>query len=31
MSIAPGIDRLLVICYLASHANMDAKPLMTGF
>jgi len=31
ISIAPGIDPLLMICYLASHAKMDVEPLMNGF
>jgi len=31
ITIAPGIDPLLMICYLASHAKMDVEPLMSGF
>lgn len=28
ITIAPGIDPLLMICYLASHSKMDVEPIM---
>jgi hypothetical protein len=31
VTIAPGIDPLLMICYLASHSKMDVEPIMGGF
>ena len=31
ITIAPGIDPLLMICYLASHSKMDVEPIMGGF
>ena len=31
VTIAPGIDPLLMICYLASHAKMDVEPIMSGY
>jgi hypothetical protein len=31
VTIAPGIDPLLMICYLASHSKLDVEPLMGGF
>lgn len=31
ITIAPGIDPLLMICYLASHSKMDVEPLMSGY
>mmetsp|Transcript_19516 Transcript_19516/g.28373 ORF Transcript_19516/g.28373 Transcript_19516/m.28373 type:complete len:123 (-) Transcript_19516:414-782(-) len=30
MTIAPGIDPLLLVCYLAVHAKMDVEPMMSG-
>eukprot|EP00970_Alexandrium_tamarense_P018310 scaffold13326_cov204-Alexandrium_tamarense.AAC.43 len=30
ITIAPGIDPLLMICYLASHSKMDVEPIMAG-
>ena len=30
ITIAPGIDPLLMICYLASHSKMDVEPIMGG-
>ena len=29
LTIAPGIDPLLVICYLAVHAKMDVEPILS--
>jgi hypothetical protein len=31
ITIAPGIDPLLMVCYLASHSKMDVEPIMGGF
>ena len=31
ITIAPVIDPLLMICYLASHTKMDVEPLLSGF
>ncbi|KAL3789973.1 hypothetical protein ACHAWO_002027 [Cyclotella atomus] len=31
ITIAPGIDPLLMICYLAAHSKMDVEPIMGGF
>lgn len=31
ITIAPGIDPLLMICYLASHSKMDVEPIMIGY
>ncbi|KAL7534771.1 hypothetical protein ACHAXR_006064 [Thalassiosira sp. AJA248-18] len=31
ITIAPGIDPLLMICYLASHSKMDVEPIMSGY
>ncbi|KAL7550125.1 hypothetical protein ACHAWF_013361 [Thalassiosira exigua] len=31
VTIAPGIDPLLMICYLASHSKMDVEPIMGGY
>eukprot|EP00956_Cyclotella_meneghiniana_P030789 scaffold78603_cov80-Cyclotella_meneghiniana.AAC.1 len=31
VTISPGIDPLLMICYLASHSKMDVEPIMGGF
>ncbi|KAL7462586.1 hypothetical protein ACHAXS_002967 [Conticribra weissflogii] len=31
ITIAPGIDPLLMICYLASHSKMDVEPIMGGY
>ena len=31
LTIAPGIDPLLMICYLACHTKMDVECIMTGF
>ena len=31
VTIAPGIDPLLMVCYLASHSKMDVEPIMGGF
>ena len=31
ITIAPGIDPLLMICYLASHSKMDVEPLLSGY
>ena len=31
VTIAPGIDPLLMICYLASHSKMDVEPIMNGY
>lgn len=30
VTISPGIDPLLMICYLASHLKMDVEPIMGG-
>ena len=31
VTIAPGIDPLMMICYLAAHSKMDVEPIMGGF
>lgn len=31
LSVAPGVDPLLMICYLASHSKMDIEPLLSGY
>ncbi len=31
LTIAPGIDPLLMICYLASHSKMDVECIMGGY
>merc|ERR1712238_373018 len=30
LTIAPGIDPLLMICFVASHSKMDVEPLMSS-
>merc|ERR1712194_579682 len=30
LTVAPWIDPLLMICYLASHSKMDVEPLMSS-
>jgi hypothetical protein len=31
VTIAPGVDPLIVICYMAAHSKMDVEPNLVGF
>ena len=31
ITVAPGIDPLLMICYMTSHSKMDVEPIFSGY
>lgn len=31
VTIAPGVDPLIIICYMAAHSKMDVEPNLVGF